>query len=197
MTSRNRSIRGAALVVLAASLAACTGSDESELRAWMEETRKTMKVQAEPIPEPKQFAPYAYSGKSMLDPFDAQRFRTQLAENFAIEPQPSLEKLLAAMKGGKHFMGMRDAEAFALLDRGRRLLLGGRGGLPARRRHAEKRHGAESDDTKGVRETGDGRHELDYRTGISRSALSRPTRAHQPMFDGSVSVVFAGVSPTE
>lgn len=50
-----------------------------------------------------------------LDSFDARRFRTQLAENFAIEPQPSLEKLLAAMKGGKHFMGMRDAEAFALL----------------------------------------------------------------------------------
>ena len=32
---------------------------------------------------------------------------------------------------------------------------------------------------------------------ISRSALSRPTRAHQPMLDGSVSVVLAGVSPAE
>jgi hypothetical protein len=35
------------------------------------------------------------------------------------------------------------------------------------------------------------------RPAISRSALSRPTRAHQPMFAGSASVVFAGVSPTE
>jgi hypothetical protein len=35
------------------------------------------------------------------------------------------------------------------------------------------------------------------RPAIIRSALSKPTRAHQPMFDGSVSVVFAGVSPTE
>jgi hypothetical protein len=38
---------------------------------------------------------------------------------------------------------------------------------------------------------------LPYRPAIIRSALSMPTRAHQPMFDGSVSVVFAGVSPTE
>jgi hypothetical protein len=36
-----------------------------------------------------------------------------------------------------------------------------------------------------------------YRPLISRRALSKPTRAHQPMLDGSVSVVFAGVSPTE
>jgi hypothetical protein len=32
---------------------------------------------------------------------------------------------------------------------------------------------------------------------ISLSADSRPTRAHQPMFEGSLSVVFAGVSPAE
>jgi uncharacterized protein (DUF1015 family) len=50
-----------------------------------------------------------------LAPFDRQRFRNQLAESFAIEPAPSLEKLLAAMKGGDHLMGMRDTEGFALL----------------------------------------------------------------------------------
>ena len=37
----------------------------------------------------------------------------------------------------------------------------------------------------------------DLPTSMSRRALRRPTRAHQPMFDGSVSVVLAGVSPTE
>ena len=50
-----------------------------------------------------------------LDSFDRQRFRKQLAGSFSIEPQRTLEKLLVAMKGGKHFMGMRDADEFALL----------------------------------------------------------------------------------
>jgi uncharacterized protein (DUF1015 family) len=50
-----------------------------------------------------------------LSSFDAHQFRNQLAKSFAVEPQPSLEKLLAAMKGGKHLVGMRDATGFALL----------------------------------------------------------------------------------
>ena len=50
-----------------------------------------------------------------LDQFDPRLFRKQLAENFSIDPQPTLEKLLAAMKDGKHFMGMCDADGFALL----------------------------------------------------------------------------------
>jgi uncharacterized protein (DUF1015 family) len=50
-----------------------------------------------------------------LSGFDRQRFRKQLTKNFSIEPHPTLEKLLAAMKGGQHLIGMRDAEGFALL----------------------------------------------------------------------------------
>ena len=50
-----------------------------------------------------------------LGSFQPQQFRKQLEKNFAIEAQPSLEKLLAAMKDGRHLMGMRDAVGFALL----------------------------------------------------------------------------------
>ena len=50
-----------------------------------------------------------------LSSFDTRSFRNQLAKTFAVEPQPALEKLLAAMKGGKHLIGMRDATGFALL----------------------------------------------------------------------------------
>jgi uncharacterized protein (DUF1015 family) len=67
-----------------------------------------------------------------LSAFDGKRFRGQLAENFLLEPQPTLEKLLAAMKverasspfaagivdgTGKMpvLLGMRDATGFALL----------------------------------------------------------------------------------
>jgi hypothetical protein len=38
-----------------------------------------------------------------------------LTKSFVIEPQPTLKDLLAAMKGGKHLIGMRDAAGFTLL----------------------------------------------------------------------------------
>jgi uncharacterized protein (DUF1015 family) len=50
-----------------------------------------------------------------LSGFDPHRFREQLAKTFSIEPYPTLEKLLAAMKGSPHLIGMRDTEGFSLL----------------------------------------------------------------------------------
>ncbi|HVM60057.1 MAG TPA: DUF1015 domain-containing protein [Verrucomicrobiae bacterium] len=50
-----------------------------------------------------------------LGSFQAEQFRKQLVKTFAVVPQPSLEKLLAAMKAAKHLIGMRDADGFALL----------------------------------------------------------------------------------
>lgn len=47
--------------------------------------------------------------------FDLARFRQQLAKSFAVEPQPSLAKLLSAMRSSSHLIGMRDREQFALL----------------------------------------------------------------------------------
>jgi len=67
---------------------------------------------------------------SNLSAFDRQAFRKSLAKEFVVEPQPSLEKLLAAMRverasspvtsdagGGAMpvLLGMSDAEEFALL----------------------------------------------------------------------------------
>ena len=62
-----------ALAVLAATLAACGGGEEAELRAWMDETRKTMRPTTQPVPEPKQFSPFAYEGKALIDPFDTSK----------------------------------------------------------------------------------------------------------------------------
>ncbi|HTS19581.1 MAG TPA: DUF1015 domain-containing protein [Verrucomicrobiae bacterium] len=50
-----------------------------------------------------------------LGSFQSQQFRKQLEKTFTVNHQPSLERLLAAMKGGKHLIGMRDADGFALL----------------------------------------------------------------------------------
>lgn len=65
--------RTVALVLVATSLSACGGGDESELRAWMDETRKTMRPTTQPVPEPKVFAPYTYEAKSLIDPYDPQK----------------------------------------------------------------------------------------------------------------------------
>jgi uncharacterized protein (DUF1015 family) len=50
-----------------------------------------------------------------LGAFDAKAFRDKFGGQFVAETQPSLEKLLAAMKKGEHLMGMVDAGGFALL----------------------------------------------------------------------------------
>ena len=60
-----------AWVVLA--LTGCGGGNEAELRTWMDETRKTMRPTTQPVPEPKQFTPFAYESKALIDPFDQQK----------------------------------------------------------------------------------------------------------------------------
>lgn len=54
-------------------LAACGGGNEAELRTWMDDTRKTMRPTTQPVPEPKQFTPFSYEAKALIDPFDPQK----------------------------------------------------------------------------------------------------------------------------
>lgn len=73
MICANRHVRAAALLLPVLALAACTGGNETELRAWMDETRKTMRPTTQPVPEPKQFSPFSYEAKALIDPFDQQK----------------------------------------------------------------------------------------------------------------------------
>ena len=54
-------------------LTGCGGGNEAELRAWMDDTRKTMRPTTQPVPEPKQFTPFSYEAKALIDPFDQQK----------------------------------------------------------------------------------------------------------------------------
>lgn len=54
-------------------VAGCGGGNEGELRAWMDDTRKTMRPTTQPVPEPKQFLPFTYEAKSLIEPFDPQK----------------------------------------------------------------------------------------------------------------------------
>jgi type IV pilus assembly protein PilP len=64
------STRTFALAVLAgAALSACGSSGEDELRQWMASQRAQTKPHVQPIPEPKKFAPQAYTQDGVTDPF--------------------------------------------------------------------------------------------------------------------------------
>jgi type IV pilus assembly protein PilP len=93
-----------ALAVLTAILAGCGGGDEAELRTWMEDTRKTMRPTTQPVPEPKQFSPYVYEGRSLIDPFDPQKMvlavaRQAQARASASAIKPDLDRRREVLEG--------------------------------------------------------------------------------------------------
>ena len=59
--------------LLAVLLAGCGDSDVREVRTWMEETRAQTKPSVKPLPESKEFLPYAYSQAQAPDPFSADK----------------------------------------------------------------------------------------------------------------------------
>lgn len=88
----------------AALLAGCLGSDEGEIQQWMAEVRQTMKPNTQPVPEPKEFTPYAYEGRSFVDPFDPQKVvmavaRQQQARVSASAIKPDLDRRRETLEG--------------------------------------------------------------------------------------------------
>jgi type IV pilus assembly protein PilP len=95
-----------ALFALSAALllAGCGMSSEAELQQWMSNLKSTMKPNTEPVPDPKEFAPYAYSGASQIDPFDPQKIlmavaRQQQARASASAIRPDLDRRREVLEG--------------------------------------------------------------------------------------------------
>ena len=104
MKPLNRPMRLLALAVATCGLAGCGGGDETELRTWMDETRKAMRPTTQPVPEPKQFAPYAYEGKALVDPFDPQKMVLAVARQAQARAstsaiKPDLDRRREALEG--------------------------------------------------------------------------------------------------
>lgn len=94
MKARTRLLAALPLVLV---LAACSSSDETEIRKWMDETRGSMKPTTQPVAEPKQFSPQEYEGKAAVDPFDAQKMvvavaRQAQARSSASALRPDLDR---------------------------------------------------------------------------------------------------------
>jgi type IV pilus assembly protein PilP len=59
--------------LIAVLLAGCGDSDVREVRTWMEETKAQTTPSVKPLPESKEFLPYAYNGAQAPDPFSADK----------------------------------------------------------------------------------------------------------------------------
>jgi type IV pilus assembly protein PilP len=86
------------------AIAGCTSSNEVEIQQWMTEVRQTMKPTTQPVPEPKEFAPFAYEARTLVDPFDPQKVvmavaRQQQARVSASAIKPDLDRRRETLEG--------------------------------------------------------------------------------------------------
>ena len=82
-----RIVMGMALA--SALLAGCGDSDVREVRDWMEQVRRDTRPAVKPLPEPKDFLPYAYGAKEAVDPFDPNKLLGELARAAATSNNPN------------------------------------------------------------------------------------------------------------
>lgn len=69
----------AALVLASLALAGCE-PDNQELQAWMEQQRREVKPNVEPLAAPKKFNPVPYANAQAVDPFSPQKLSGALKQ---------------------------------------------------------------------------------------------------------------------
>jgi type IV pilus assembly protein PilP len=99
-----RHFRIVASTLALAALAGCTASNEQEIQQWMTEVRAQMKPTTQPVPEPKEFSPFPYEGRTLVDPFDPQKVvmavaRQTQARASASNIKPDLERRRETLEG--------------------------------------------------------------------------------------------------
>ncbi len=99
-----RTLRLTLCFAAVALVAACGASDEQQIQEWMAEVRASMKPTTQPVPEPKEFSPYAYESRGAVDPFDPQKIamavaRQQQARVSASAIKPDLERRRETLEG--------------------------------------------------------------------------------------------------
>jgi type IV pilus assembly protein PilP len=82
-----RIVMGMALA--SALLAGCVDSDVREVQDWMEQVKNSTHPSVKPLPEPKDFLPYAYGAKDAVDPFDPTKLLGELARAAATSDNPN------------------------------------------------------------------------------------------------------------
>jgi len=93
------------LPILATALVAgCAPSNESELRQWMAEVRQQVRPVVQTVPEPKEFTPYSYESRGLIDPFDVDKVVTAVSRQQQVRAtastiRPDLERRRETLEG--------------------------------------------------------------------------------------------------
>jgi len=121
MSSR---LRAAALIVgFGAALAGCAG-DQDELTQWMEQQKREVKPNVEPLSPPKKFIPQPYAALGAVEPFSTQKLTVALKQEarqpnslLAAEINRRKEPLEAYPVDSMTMVGsvLRNGQQFALL----------------------------------------------------------------------------------
>jgi type IV pilus assembly protein PilP len=79
MSIRRAPGRTVVAAMIFAALAACTG-EQDELRDWMEQQKREVKPNVEPLSPPKKFVPQAYTAMTSVEPFSPQKLTVALKQ---------------------------------------------------------------------------------------------------------------------
>ena len=84
-------IRSFSILTLVLMLFGCAESSVQEVRQWMDNEKKQVKVMVPKLSEPKIYVPFTYGSKDSVDPYDPNKLLTAIAKlkdksNSALKP---------------------------------------------------------------------------------------------------------------
>jgi type IV pilus assembly protein PilP len=107
-----------AVAALATALGACSGENE-ELQQWMEQQRREVKPNVQPLSPPKKFDPEAYASGTGVDPFSTQKLSVALKQE-ARQPSSLLASELNRRKEPLEAYPLDSMSMVGSVDRDRR-----------------------------------------------------------------------------
>ena len=76
----SQALRTGAVVLTASVLLAACGGDQDELQQWMEQQKREVKPNVEPLSAPKKFNPQPYLAVGAVEPFSTQKLTVALKQ---------------------------------------------------------------------------------------------------------------------
>ena len=100
MISHFKTSRLIGALALLGSLAGCGDNGVRDVKAWMDEVRQQTKVSIPKLSPPKKFTPFAYAGRSVMDPYDPKKLAIALArlQSNSAGLKPDLERRREALE---------------------------------------------------------------------------------------------------
>jgi len=88
MTRKGKLVRIVCAGAVAALLAGCGDGDVQEVRDWMKQVERETVPAVKPLPEPKEFVPYAYNPGEAVEPFSEAKLLNEMARMAATSTNP-------------------------------------------------------------------------------------------------------------